>query len=283
MLGAHPAQRERVLERALRRAEPAGEVGVEDRPVPGRAHLVDDRFVAPPDADLLAVDRERLPRVLVARRGALVVQPFEVEVLHVPADVGRTPRVVRRRAEDDAGRERRGDAARLVAGRAEVQLDPGARLLHEQMGVVREQRPAGGGPRPCDRPLVGPLAPRGAGELAEQVARQAAGRRGRGMAPQRRPERWKEAAGRLLAQLGGEMDTEELHVPVARQGPREHRPAGAPGGVVRRAGRAARPGARTRRVEPASRRPRRGPPRGTSRSSPATCRPSRRRSSRPRG
>ena len=174
------------------------------------------------------MDRERLPRVLVACRRALVVQALEVEVLHVSTDVGGAPRVMGGRAEDDAGCERCRDASRLVPGRAQVELDPGTRLLDEQVGIVREQRQARRGPGPGDRPLVGPLAARRAGELAEQLTREAAGRRRGGMARERREE----AAGRLVAELGSEMGAQELQVPVPRERPREHRPAGGPRGIV---------------------------------------------------
>ncbi len=45
-------------------------------------------------------------------------------------------------------------------------------------------------------------------------------------------ERWEEAAGRLRTELGRQVDTEELEVPVPGQAPREHRPARGPRGVV---------------------------------------------------
>ena len=136
--------------------------------------------------------------------------------------------MVGRGAEHDAGCERRRDTASLVPGGTEVQLEPGARLLDEQVRIVGEQGLAGGRPGAGDRPLVRTLAPRRARQLVEQVTREAAGRRRRRMTA----ERWEEAAGRLRTELRGQMHAEELEVPVPGEAPREHRPAGGPRGVV---------------------------------------------------
>ena len=168
MLGADPPERVGAIEWVPGRAEAAGEIGVEERAVPGLADLVDDRLLVPPDADLLPVHGERLPRVFVPRRRAVLVQALEVEVLDVSADIGDTPGVVGGRAEHDAGREGCRHPASLVAGRAEVELDPRARLLDEQVRIVREEGLAGGGPGARDRPLVRPLTSRRARELSQR-------------------------------------------------------------------------------------------------------------------
>ena len=228
VLGADPSERVGGIEGSLPGAETAREIRIEQRPVPGRADLVHDRLAASPDPDLLEVRRERFPRVLVPGGRELGVQAFEVEVLDVPADVGRAPRMVGRGAEHDAGCERRRDAASLVAGGAEVELDPGARLLDEQVRVVREEWFAGRRPVTGDHPLVRALAARRAGQPLEQVAHEAAGRGRRWMTAQRRDE----AAGHLLTDLRGQMHAEELEVPVPGETPREHRPARGPRGVV---------------------------------------------------
>ena len=70
--------------------------------------------------DRLVVDGEGCPPLGGLRGRAVVVQALFVEVGHVAGDVGGAPGVVRRRAEEDPGGERRGDAARLVAGRAQA-------------------------------------------------------------------------------------------------------------------------------------------------------------------
>ena len=107
--------------------DPGDAVG-HDRAVPALAHVDDAGLRLAADDDLLAVDRERLPGVAVERGRPRDVEPFLEQVLDVAGDVRDPPRVVRRRAEDDPGRERERDAAGLVPGRPQVELEPRTRV-----------------------------------------------------------------------------------------------------------------------------------------------------------
>ena len=103
----------------------------EDRAVARLANRDRARLVLAADRDPLFVEDQRFPAVPVPRGGPLIVQDFLVEVLDVARDVRDAPRVVRGGAEDDPGRERQRDSAGLVAGRAEMELEPGPGLGHE--------------------------------------------------------------------------------------------------------------------------------------------------------
>ena len=162
------------------------------------------------------MDGQRLPDAVVLGGGALVVQVLDVEVLDVAAHVRDAPRVMRRRAEQDAGRERERHAARLVPGSAEVHLDPRAGLHGEQVRVVREQRLAGRRARARHHPIVRPLALR-ARELVEQAARERARGDGRRIGRQRREEH----ADLVGPETFGDRRAEQLLVPVPGEPPRQ--------------------------------------------------------------
>ena len=166
--------------------------------------------------DLLAVDRERLPRAEMLGGGAVLVQALDVEILHVARDVRDAPRVVRGRAQQDAGRERERHAARLVSRSAEVHLDPCAGLDREQVRVVREQGLPGGGARPGHDPVVRTLALR-----AREVVEQTAAERARRDMWQVGRERGEERAHGIGSQPLADRRAEELLVPVAGEPPRQ--------------------------------------------------------------
>ena len=62
----------------------------------GLAYLQHVGLVLAAHHDLLAVDREGLPRALELGGGAVLVQALDVEVLHVAGHVRDAPGVVRR-------------------------------------------------------------------------------------------------------------------------------------------------------------------------------------------
>ena len=104
MLGSHPPDGVRLGDPAphhLGGPDP-DHVGVDHRPVSGLHHLEGLGLVAAPDPDLLAVDGHRFPPAVVQSRRPVLVQPFEVQVLHVAPHVGHTPRVMGRVADHDS-------------------------------------------------------------------------------------------------------------------------------------------------------------------------------------
>ncbi len=223
-----PAQRVRRLprERDVLRVDHAALERIEQRAVARDAHLQDLRLGAA-HRDLLAVDRERLPRPVELNGGAVLVQPLDVEVLDVAADVGDAPRVVRRRAQDHPGREGERHPARLVARRREVELQPDAGLRHEQVRVVREQRLPARGVRSRHHPVVRALtgSPR---QAVEDGAVQGAG----GVLGRTRGRRREQGVHRLVAGALADPRAQQLVIPVPRQAPRQQRVSRRPGGLV---------------------------------------------------
>ena len=217
-LQARPSQRVRVglRERDVLGLHVSDDGGLDDRAVARLADVDHHGLGGSADVDLLAMDRERLPRAEMLGGGAVLVQALDVEVLHVARDVRDAPRVVRGRAQQDAGRERERHAARLVSRSAEVHLDPRAGLDREQVRVVREQGLPGGGARPGHDPVVRTLALR-AGEVVEQTPAERARRDMRQVGRERGQERAHGVGSQPLADRGAE----ELLVPVAGEPPRQ--------------------------------------------------------------
>ena len=89
-----PSKRIGLGERPVLGVELTHDEGLEDRPVASFADLEHVRIGRTAHLDDFPVDRERLPHVTTQRRRALVVQPFQVQVLDIAGDVRRvTPRV----------------------------------------------------------------------------------------------------------------------------------------------------------------------------------------------
>ena len=193
--------------------------GVDDRTVTGLADIDHDRLGGSADADLLAVDRERFPSTVDLGGRSVVVQVLDVEVLDVAGHVRDAPRVVRRRAQQDAGRERERHATRLVARRPQVHLDPRPGLHRQQVRVVRQERFAARGPRTRDHPVVRPCSASGAGGRRAAVppsvpAGMCGGSGGSGGSS---------VADRVGSQAVGDRRPEQLLVPVAGEAPRQVR------------------------------------------------------------
>ena len=172
----------------------------------------------------------------------------------VAGDVRGSPGVVRGRPEEDPRREGHRDAAGLVAGRPQHELEPDAGLRDLQVWVVREQRRAARGAAAGDDPVVG--------------AHAAAGRRDRQEGVRRRRAR----AGRPAPHAAAPPPSCSTGSRPGARTPRRRRRR-------RRAARAPGRAADTRSVWPAWRRSTRAPPRGSARAS----RDRRRSTSRSRG
>ncbi len=187
--------------------------------MPGRADLEDERLVAPADADLLAMDRERLPDVLVAGRRALVVQALEVEVLHVarrrwwrPTRGGRSCRA---RCRERTAPRRRAPRSRARAGGARSTRPAAGRA-----GAGRSRAAAcplrSATRRSPTRSSPGRVAAAGARRSSSPARRPAAGAAGRPASGGRRRPAASSPSSR------GECGAQELHVPVARERPSEN-------------------------------------------------------------
>ena len=149
-------------------------------------------------------------------RGAIVVESLHEQVLHVAADVGDAPRVVVGAAEQHAGGERQSHAPCPITGGREVALEPDPRLHGQQVWVVREQRGSARGSGAGDDPCVRPL-PLGARHGIEERARERAGQDLGWVGGQGREQ----LLGQLVSRRVTDPGPQQLHVPVARQAPRE--------------------------------------------------------------
>ncbi len=159
--------------------------------------------------------------------GAVLGQSLQVEVLRVAADVRLAPRVVRRVPDDDARRARQRDAAHVEPRRRQVALEPDRRQHRPQVRVVRQQRLARTGPRPGHDPVVRALALRRQRRVPEDVQRAAPPEPAAVLA---RYHHRRVAAHvgeqrqhRLVPELVGDLDAQELGVPVPGEHPRHER------------------------------------------------------------
>jgi hypothetical protein len=177
--------------------------------------------------DLLAVDRQRFPRAVVQRGGSIFGQPLQVQVLRVAADVRLAPRVVRRVPDDHARRARQGHPAHLEPRRRKVAFEPDRRQRRAQVGVVREERLAADGARPGHDPVVRSLALGREGGVPQDVERPPssepaavlAGDDHRRVAADVREQR----EHGLVPEPLGDLDPQQLGVPVPREHPRHER------------------------------------------------------------
>ncbi len=103
----------------------------------GLLHLQHLGLGAAADRDLLAMDRERLPRAVVQRGRPFGVELLPVEVLRVAPDVRASPRDPIVVPEQDAGGERERYAADVHARGDQVDLEPDRGDLGEHVGIVR--------------------------------------------------------------------------------------------------------------------------------------------------
>ena len=131
------------------------------------AHL-EREGVGPAHLDRLGVHEQGLPPAVELGRGLVVVQPLDVQVLDVAGDDREAPGVVPGRPDQDPRRERESDPARLVRRGAQVGLEPGGGLLHQQVRDRSRAGVAARGPRAGDDPVVRALAARPR-EPVEQV------------------------------------------------------------------------------------------------------------------
>ena len=153
------------IERTVARVQGPGDAVGQDRTVPRLAHE-QARGSGSPRTAIRSSCVVRVPTPGGAHRGAVVVELLFVQVGDIARDVGGAPGVVRRRAEEDPRGERRRDPARLVAGRAQHELEPDPRLRHQVdagrwRGAGRRSR-CGGRRRPsCSSPAPPPAAATG--------------------------------------------------------------------------------------------------------------------------
>ena len=220
----------------------------EDRAV-ARGADGDDHVAQAADADDLLSDLGRLPRAVdLVARGVVGVEALDVDVLHVGESVGDAPGAMLVVADDDAGHAGQGEAGNVVIAAAEVIGVPDGREDGRQVGVVGQLRPAAGGARPADNPVVAAQAlaherraDRAVGnrlaERAQQPFGQAAadGRVGDGRQIVRAVDR-RQVGGALRPQLVEKPGAQQFRLPVARQPPGQHRAPGAGGQGIPRLG-----------------------------------------------
>ncbi len=198
----------------------------------GYQHLFDGRLRSAPHAYLLPHHLPLLPASLELVAGAVGrVQPLDEQVVlvnHGRRDAPGDALVV---TDDDGRHPRQADARRPQAGRLQVGLVPDAGDAQGQVGVVGQQRPAGGRLGAVHDPVVAGAAPgHGQGQLPElgqdvrpHPPRRGAGRQHQGLVGGIEGLQFGQHLG---AEAFQEPGAQHLPVPVAREGPGHEAPDG---------------------------------------------------------
>jgi hypothetical protein len=139
--------------RVIRGKTGRAEKRVEQRAVLGGLDVEDD-ILAAAHVDDFAIDDERMPCFVGAFVVALAVEFFNVQILRVAVERGKSPSHVLIVAGDDEREAGERDACGVEAGRVEVCHVPGVGLAEGEVHIVREERLSAGSVRAGDDPVV---------------------------------------------------------------------------------------------------------------------------------